>query len=103
VELLLPIGAFAGFLLVFAVQARREGKSVGAWAADREAAAVYRPGWWKPLAVLVAAMIVLFVGFLTVDQGFRWRYLLVIPILGGFFAVSVATMSWAFQRRSRDR
>ena len=57
----------------------------------------------EPAAVLIAVLVVLFLAYVTVDQGFRCAYLLVVPIFGGFFGVSVAVLSWFFRRQFRDR
>jgi hypothetical protein len=99
VELIPPFALFAAFLLFFAFQARREGKSMQAWLAERNAATTYSPGWWKPAAALIALMVLAFVVYLTATQGFRWKYLLVIPLFVGFFTISAAALSWLFRSR----
>jgi hypothetical protein len=37
----------------------------------------------------------------SVQHGFRWQYLLAFPLLGGFFAVSAAFLSWVSRRQFR--
>ncbi len=102
-ELALPFIVFGGFMLVFFIQARREGKGVKAWLADRNTKTVYVPGWWKPNALWVTALLTFFIAYMTVDQGWRWQYLLVVPILGGFFALSTTMLSWLLKRRFPQR
>jgi peptidoglycan/LPS O-acetylase OafA/YrhL len=99
----LPFIVFGAFFLFFFVQARREGLTVNEWMRRRNAATSYTPGWWKPMAVLLIAMILLFIAVASATHGFRWDYLLAIPILGGFFVVSAAVLSWFFRRQFGDR
>jgi hypothetical protein len=49
----------------------------------------------------MAAMLVLFVVVATAKHGFKWAYLLAIPILGGFLAAAAALLSWLFRRQQR--
>lgn len=74
-----------------------------AWLAERNAATAYSAGWWKPALALMALIVVVFVVYLTAIRGFRWEYLLVIPLFGGFFAISAAALSWVFRSRIRRR
>jgi hypothetical protein len=97
----LPFLVFAGFVLVFYLQARREGLSTREWLAQRNVARSYTPGWWKPAAVFVPALLVLFVVVASAEHGFKWGYLLAVPILGGFFAAGTALLSWLFRRQQR--
>jgi peptidoglycan/LPS O-acetylase OafA/YrhL len=97
----LPFLVFAGFVLLFYVQARRSGMTMNEWFEARNAARPYVPGWWKPAAVLVAGLLVLVIAVATAKHGFKWAYLLTIPILGGFFVAAAALLSWLFQRQQR--
>jgi hypothetical protein len=47
------------------------------------------PGWWKPLAVGWFVVLVLFVAYASIENGFKWGMLLVFPILGGAFALGI--------------
>ena len=94
----MPFLVAGAFFLFFFVRARREGTSVRESLARRNAHRTYRPGWWKPTAVLLAVLIVVFIAYTSAEHGFRWNYLLVIPILGGFFAIGTAALSWLLRR-----
>jgi hypothetical protein len=98
-EYVLPFVVFAGFMLLFRVQAKRAGRSTNDWLAERNEAMVYTPGWWKPMAGIVALMVLGFIVYLTLDQGFRPEYLLAVPLFGGFFALAVVALSWTFKRQ----
>jgi len=95
----LPFILFAGFLLVFYVQARREGLTMREWLDARNAQRSYTPGWWKPLLVLVPLLLLVFIAVTTAEHGFRWQYLLVVPILGGFAVAGTLLLSWLFRRQ----
>jgi peptidoglycan/LPS O-acetylase OafA/YrhL len=102
VEVLLPFAVFGLFMAVFAIRARREDKSVNQWLTDRNAASRYSPGWWKPTAVWVACVVAFFTVFASFDHGFRWQYLLVVPIFGAVFAVAAAGLTAFFKRQFRQ-
>jgi hypothetical protein len=101
-ELVVPLLVFGAFLTLFAVQARREGKSTPEWLRARNRESVHTPGWWKPAAVLIAVLVAIFIGYVTIDQGFKVEYLLVIPIFAAFFAIAAALSSWFFKRQFKD-
>jgi peptidoglycan/LPS O-acetylase OafA/YrhL len=101
VEVVLPFVVFGLFMAYFAMRARREGKSVDQWLRDQNAAARYSPGWWKPAAIWVACLVAFFIAYVSFDRGFRWQYLLVIPIFGAVFAVGTAALTVFFKRQFR--
>jgi hypothetical protein len=69
------------------------------WLAATNARRAYTPGWWKPTAVLLPALFVLFIMVASAQHGFRWAYLLAAPVLGGFFVVAASLLSWVFRRQ----
>jgi hypothetical protein len=99
VEVLLPFAVFGLFMAYFAVRARREDKSVNQSLAERNAAAKYSPGWWKPAAIWTACLVIFFIAYVTFAYGFRWQYLLAIPIFGAAFAVGAAGLTVVFKRQ----
>src|SRR4051794_10910910 len=102
VEVVVPVAIFGAFMLFFARRARRDGKSVNQWLSDRNAVTSYRSGWWKPAAIWVACLVAFFIAYVGFDRGFRWEYLLVIPIIGAVFAVGAAGLTFLFKRQFRQ-
>jgi hypothetical protein len=92
---------FLAFWALFVVRARRAGLTTREWLDRRNAAMAYTPGWWKPMAVILPVAIAAYVVVASVQHGFRWQYLLAFPLLGGFFAVSAAFLSWVSRRQVR--
>jgi hypothetical protein len=101
-KMLLPFAVFGLFIAYFAIRARREGKSVNQWLDERNAATRYVPDWWKPGAIWIACLMVFFIAYVSFAYGFRWQYLLVIPIFGVFFAVGAAGLTVLFKRQFRQ-
>jgi hypothetical protein len=102
VEVLLPFAIFGLFMAFFLVRARREGKSVNQWLSERNAATRYVPGWWKPAAIWLACLMTFFIAYVSFEYGFRWQYLLVIPIFGVFFAAGAAGLTVLLKRQFRQ-
>ena len=71
------------------------------WSRGADGRPYSAPGWWKPLAVGWAAILVLFVAYATIENGFKWQMLLVFPILGGAFALGILGLK-ALGRRAGD-
>jgi hypothetical protein len=93
------VACAGAFLALFWWQARRAGLPVGEWLRRRNAATFEQPRWWLPFVVWVATIVVLFITVTTAMHGWRWQYLLVIPLFGGFLALALPLLSWLARRR----
>jgi hypothetical protein len=98
VKTVAPFALFAAFIAIFWWQSRRAGMPMNEWLRQRNRAQLARPGWWRPLAVWVAFLMILFIVVATAQHGWRWQYLLVLPIIGGTAALMFAFMSWLLRR-----
>jgi hypothetical protein len=84
--------------------ALRARPSSGTWSSTRDAddKPYSAPGWWKPLAIGWFVVLVLFVAYASIENGFKWGMLLVFPILGGAFALGILFLR-ALGERVRDQ
>jgi hypothetical protein len=74
-----PLVAFGAFMLIFAVQARRQGKSVKEYLHERNRHTFthLRPGWWKLPVAFSAVIWAIF----WIASGFRPIALVLLPVV----------------------
>jgi len=102
-DLVLPLAVFGGFMAYFALQARREGVSTRAWIDNRNAATFGRPGWWHGPAVVATLFVVGCFVAVSIDVGFRWRFIFFAVGIGALIALWMAYLTWWARRRLRER
>ena len=101
-ELVLPLLVFGGFMAYFALRARREGVSTRDWIDNRNALTFGRQGWWHGPAIVAALFVAAPLVAASIDQGFRWRYVLFALGAAALIAFWMAYLSW-WARRYRER
>jgi hypothetical protein len=99
VDLWAPLLAFLAFAAIFSWQARRSGMTTREWLDERNRRMTLPPGWWRPGAIWMGLLVVGFIVAVSVEHGWRWQYLIVIPLFGGVFALGVVLLSWMARRR----